>query len=561
MIMRKRRLPCIALLLALSLGFSACGGGAGSATTTGAPASGAATATETATETAVATDASGGAAGDTSTAGAGRADGSNATGAEEPAGLPYAGSTVSVMASEHPSQTFSNTAPSLEWIKEATGITIDLQTVPAADYATKTNTLFATNNLPDIVKGASAGDYFKDELFVDILEYPELVADYLALIGTVEALQRILYFEGRMYGFTEFPYYTNATGPLPMIRGDILAETGYGVPTTYDELKQVLLKMKELYPESYPWASRGINTNAAYGMGSGIAWGNQHGMYYDDDLGMWIHGPSHENFVIFLEYMSELFKAGVLDPEYGNSNAEWQEKLSTDHSFFMYDNASFTINMNAAIQAVDPDARFIPVPPMTNSLGQKRNLLFSSYGGINTVISADSPNIEPALYFMNWLYTEEGRLTTNFGIEGVQYAMVDGEPTLTEAEVESANAMSDPWRGFMGKYGIGSLGMANCIDGRNQWPFMDESAKEWYLAWPEMDGIRPTTISPVFSSDESEELVDLAAAVQTLYASEIDKYYTGAASLDSYPAFQRQLKDAGATRIQEIYNEAFEREK
>ncbi len=472
--------------------------------------------------------------------------------------------TITMMQQEHPAQAISGTAPVLDWIFERTGIRIDLQTVPSSDYTTKVNTLLATNSFPDIVSNVQnmgIESFYEEGIFADLMANPDWIPNIRKVIEENEDLN-CLFYDGKLYGFTNYPYERNATGPLPMIRADILAETGLDMPTSYDELYEVMLKMKELYPQSYPWGNRGsaeqLLKGSAYGLGSGFPWADANMVYFDYDRDQWVVGPIDEAFIPALDFIAKCYTAGLIDPEYTSANADWQEKMSTGKSFFMFDNASFAINFNLALAGENPDVKFVPVPPMTNASGQTRLLLFQKHEGVNFVIREDSPNKEAAIRLVDWLYTDEGRLLTNFGIEGEQYEMVDGVPTLLLAEIEKAIAFSDPWRGFMGQYGLGGLGMSRYNDERSQWPFMTEETREWYAEWEAM-GMETIMPKPAFTPEESEELADIATYVSTIFKSEIDKYITGTEPAENWSNVQQQMLDADAMRIQEIYNQAYDR--
>lgn len=492
--------------------------------------------------------------------------GATSAGAES-ADKPYDGVTVTMIMPEHPNQPMSADAPIIGWIKEYTGITLELDVVPSSDYNTKVSTLIATNSFPDIVRGGGgAGDAFRSflgqDIFVDLLAYEHLIPNYLAMLEVMPEVKPTVYsVDGNLWGFPNVMYYENLTGPLPMIRGDILEETGLGMPQTTDELKAVLLKMKELYPDQYIWAGRGTPYHAAYALGSGWQWGSSNGVYFDHDRGMWVHGPTDDAWITYLEFMQELAAAGVTDPEYGSS-AIWQEKMSSGKAFFAWDNAGIPINWEIALQEQDTDAHFEPIPTMTNAYGQQRGLFFNNNGaGINTVIRADSDeNVkEAAIWLMDWLYSDEGRMLSNFGVEGETYHYVDGVPRFTDELLENAKTMTDPYNGTNGDYGLGSLALALYQDQRPQWPFMSETIMTWYDTWAEDPGMRTFVAIPVFTVEENEEIVDLNMVIQTMIASEMEDYLYGKKTIDEYKAFQEEMIDAGAKRLEELYNIAYER--
>ena len=65
---------------------------------------------------------------------------------------------------------------------------------------------------------------------------------------------------------------------------------------------------------------------------------------------------------------------------------------------------------------------------------------------------------------MNWFYTEEGRMITNFGIEGEDYDIVDGMPTIKQEIVDANADASDVFSAIQSQLGVGHLGLACYID-------------------------------------------------------------------------------------------------
>lgn len=50
----------------------------------------------------------------------------------------------------------------------------------------------------------------------------------------------------------------------------------------------------------------------------------------------------------------------------------------------------------------------------------------------NAYITADCKNPEAAVALFNWLYTDEGKIVANFGVEDLCWKEVNGVPTFTE---------------------------------------------------------------------------------------------------------------------------------
>lgn len=120
-----------------------------------------------------------------------------------------------------------------------------------------------------------------------------------------------------------------------MIRTDLLEAYNLEVPTSFEELKEVLTVFKENNPDLVPLTNRkgGSTTSTqkvldcmAYPLGSGS------GMYFDEEIdgGRWVYGPADEHFLYVLSYLNELYEAGLMDPDYATMTVDqWKEKMSS----------------------------------------------------------------------------------------------------------------------------------------------------------------------------------------------------------------------------------------
>ena len=97
------------------------------------------------------------------------------------------------------------------------------------------------------------------------------------------------------------------------------------LPTTTDELKDTLLKLKDFYGEEYIILSGPYNTGTLTNSGLPLIFANAFGIYNDwmvDDNGKIIYMTEHENFDDLIAYMTELREAGVLDVDWASNKYE-----------------------------------------------------------------------------------------------------------------------------------------------------------------------------------------------------------------------------------------------
>ncbi len=464
--------------------------------------------------------------------------------------------TIKIMGAENPSQPFAANAPVFDAIFEKTNVKVEMQIVPGSDYEQKTKTLIATNSMPDaIMKTPSIKDYASSGVFLAISDYIDQYApNFKKLQEQIPDINKS-YIDGKLYVFPSLARYQNKMGRVPMIRADLLRELNLQTPTSFEELYTVLKKMKEAYPDIYPWSNRNgtgnLLTCVAYSMGSG------HGIYYDKDVdgGRYVYGALQPEFKEVLSYLNRMYGEKLLDPDYAVATADqWKEKMSSGKAFFYFDNPSFAINFNKALRDENTGYGFTPMETLTNSKGEKRNLYYSEHWMENMVISAAVKQPENVVKFMDWLYSEEGSDITNFGVENKDFTKSNSEYTISPELIQKHLQDSDPWRGYMGELGTGLLGFSMYIDERTQWPFMAEETKSWYDLWKNDKAMDNYVLDPVFTVEETEKLKEIKTRVDTIITNELDKFILGNSTIDQFDSVAAKIKEAGAQEMEEIYN-------
>lgn len=486
-----------------------------------------------------------------------------------------------VMRDENPNQPIKADTISLQTVLEKTNVKLIVEAPPKANYADKKSVLIATDDMPDImyVDFADVQTYARDDMFVNLSEYRDQMPNLFALLDADPSLKVSATVDGQFYSAPTL-YRANPdaarSGALMNIRTDLLKKYDLAVPTTWDELLDVLVAIKEKEPNligmtnrkaGNTTATRKVLNEMAYPLGSGSS------MYYDHDLGgTWVYGPAHENFKAVLAYLNKLWEAGVLDPDYASMTKDlWTEKMSSGQAISTYDNDGVVRNFNVALQTIDPNAKIEVIPTLTNSLGQTRALHYAENRPANAwVISASSEKIDVAVKFLDWCYSEEGTDVLNLGKEGVTYDVVDGkkvfkEEILAQYGANGANAVYD----MSSALGIGLLSFTPRYDTSPDqqmalWLKGSEEAKAEYRA--QLQGImndaalRDTSIvntMPTLSAEETERYNELLVAVENIIWQEVDKYITGQEPIENWDKVIEAADAAGATEMEQIINNAW----
>ncbi|MGI6256252.1 MAG: hypothetical protein ACOYJZ_11610 [Acutalibacter sp.] len=303
----------------------------------------------------------------------------------------------------------------------------------------------------------------------------------------------------------------------------------------------------------------------AYQLGSGgfSVVDTNNGVYCEPEEDAYIYGPTSENFKAVIEFFHMAYQDGILDPDYATMTQEtYWEKLSSGRTMSICDNNSFIGRVfNPALAQVEEGASFDIVPPLENDLGQTRQYRYNKDWTHQTIISSQVDEPEKIVQFMNWFYTDEGRMVTNFGVEGQDYDLVDGEPLIKQEIVdENANA-SDVFSAIQDQLGLGLQGLATYVEEYTYKQVSDPIFPEQgdkIDQWTQDGTVTYASLYPSLSEQDNDRATTLQANLNNVFDQEIDKFIIGQCSMDEWDDFVATLESQGASELAEIYNNAYE---
>lgn len=337
---------------------------------------------------------------------------------------------------------------------EATGIKMVTTTVSAAVEAEQFQLMCAggTTGDYDIIVGAtraygSADAAIEDEIVIDLSDYlAEYMPDYYNFLQSDEEVRKLLTTDSGAIA----DIAGRATGGRPQgfgIRKDWLDKSGLDIPTTYDELHNVLTVFKNDYncPEPLLMFSTGFLDNDFLCSGFGMT---QNGYYVEDGTVKFAY--LEDSFKQYCQLISKWYAEGLLSKDFLNNvqgagisyDAQMQDGTA---GVFMTGVDIFS--SSSAESASDPDWEAVPMADVTVNSG-------------DTITMGNTPNSDPlsnkwnvttgvseermanVLGFVNWFFTEDGSIACNFGIEGEGFEYdTDGNPKLTELVTNNPEGM------------------------------------------------------------------------------------------------------------------------
>ena len=337
---------------------------------------------------------------------------------------------------------------------EATGIKMVTTTVSAAVEAEQFQLMCAggTTGDYDIIVGAtraygSADAAIEDEIVIDLSDYlAEYMPDYYNFLQSDEEVRKLLTTDSGAIA----DIAGRATGGRPQgfgIRKDWLDKSGLDIPTTYDELYNVLTVFKNDYncPEPLLMFSTGFLDNDFLCSGFGMT---QNGYYVEDGTVKFAY--LEDSFKQYCQLISKWYAEGLLSKDFlhnvQGAGISYDAQMQ-DGTAGVFMTGVDIFSSSSAESASDPDWEAVPMADVT-------------VNGGDTITMGNTPNSDPlsnkwnvttgvseermanVLGFVNWFFTEDGSIACNFGIEGEGFEYdTNGNPKLTELVTNNPEGM------------------------------------------------------------------------------------------------------------------------
>ena len=459
-----------------------------------------------------------------------------------------------------------NSCDSWKEIERVTGTKIEW-TIPATgvDANQDLNLLITSGKLPDIIRfnwSAAPGgisQYYEDKV---ILRLTDLINDHMPnlnrLLTDRNIRRNLIYNEDDIFFIPEIRNEDemNVFYGL-MIRADWLEELGLSEPETIDELYDVLVAFRDNKNENGDaWAMSGIG----FGPGGGWPIGNLLWAFgvtskFYQVGGTVKYGVMEPEFAEGMAYIAKLYAEGLIDPDYSI-----QDRASLDGKW-MNDLVGFEYGIQPTMRNRTMEGTgFICLglnwlKKDMNSPGYCFDLNYISNMNIgnSAAITTACKEPEKAARWLDFIFSEQGAIITNYGIEGRGYTLsADGKPVATEEYINSFDAM------YLYSFHTSSL-----FPSLRYWdtykislhPYGAQSIERWTKT-ADLSRMLP---SLPFTTEEQQETNDQLADITTYVDEQISRLVTGQISVDSIPEIRDRLTQMGIQNCIDIYQRVYDR--
>jgi len=447
-----------------------------------------------------------------------------------------------------------------------TGVKVVWEHVSSEEYEAQIGLLIASGDLPDLIGRISptlAAQYGVQGAFIPLQDLIEEHAPNLKKIlndrpevrGQITAPDGNIYFFPRLLLDKETQCYTGWT-----IRGDWVEEVGMQLPETTDDLYNVFKAIKEKYPEKYPLFLDPRPLIWAFGVGSR---GTAHQNDFFVENGEIKYGPTDPRYKDALMYLNKLYSEGLLDREYLSINSGYTDEgiaraVQEIGACTFGSNAGYLTKFNRLLEAAGKNPGFVAMKPPQGPTGERNILgrhteIDPTCGAVITTTSKYAVEITK---MMDYLYSEEGRLLVDFGIEGDTYTMENGKPVYTEKVLNHPTlTLLDYLNNYVGRV--------------STWPTV--LMPEHYLATlTDPQALLGCEIAvqyggnkkpPVlhFTDEELQRVQELSRDIDTYVDENMHAFIMGEKSFDEYDNFLKGFDTIGVDELIELYNTAYQR--
>lgn len=447
--------------------------------------------------------------------------------------------------------------------QEVTGINIEFIHPTVGEAQSQFNLLIVSGDLPDMIQYAafySGGVYqgYEDGAYVDLTPYLEECApDYYALINEDEDIHREVYKNDKVITFERTNLEQDAPYYRPMVRSDWLEEFGMDVPRTLDDYEAYFQAILDNKPDADPAIINLTGTESERDLWMG-AYDMKGGWYVVD--GVVTHYYDNPNLRDFLTKMNEWYEAGYISRDFAALTQEQINTLFDSGQLGMY-SQSVDNQYSRAQQLENFSFTSCPNPRLTEDQqlhnGPSNNRVTARY---STAITSSCENIEAAVKFLNYGYTDEGILTYNYGVEGEAWNMVDGEPQYTDLMLNNPDGLTTSQVAYIYRVHFGPKAVVpdtKCLPG----VIKDQESLDFRLLWSDDPNIDSDYSMPVLTltAEETQERADIIAEVSPYVSEMMMKFITGAESLDNFDTYLETLNSLNFPRAKEITQAAYDR--
>ena len=455
-------------------------------------------------------------------------------------------------------------------LAEKMNMKFNIETVVNAEAKNKFSVIVASGKTNDVMAG-SLSDINKFGMSGAFLPLDDLIEKYAPnlkqyILDNNEVHAQTAASDGKIYGIPMLTAVRTAMGYC--IRQDWLDDLGLNVPVTIDDWYNVLTAFKtndlngngagDVTPLILDRAWENYFNNFADAWGIELNGNNDYWMVKDGKV---VFAPILPETKEYLATMAKWYAEGLIDQEFIT-------REDTNNYHILNNKAGATcywtgyiagMNSNNEVLANDPDTNWQVIQPPVLTKGQPAKTYSQQavVGGSAWAISSRVSEEKAAeiIKMFDYVYSDEGSMLFNFGVEGDSYQYVNGKPEYTDKVTGSEKGLvtwirSNGMQALIGMRQLPEYEAASCAN---------DDVRAQLFNYVDNDYFYDINPSLVLTEDEQDQYDTVMSSVKIYVDEELLKFIIGSRPIDEFDAFVDRIKEMGVDTAIELENQAYSR--
>lgn len=421
------------------------------------------------------------------------------------------------------------------------------------------NTMLVESTLPDIIHG-NATNTNKAGMEGAMIPLEDLIPKFAPHIDEYFK-QHPEYYKGSFAADGHLYYIPCIYEPGPamgwFIRQDWLDKLNLPAPKTVSEYHDVLKAFRDKDPngngikDEIPYFDRHkspINLLSLFGVSKNN---------YDVDSNNKIYMPrmtvEYKNAV---KELSKWYAEGLIDPEiYSRGGTSREQLFGGNMGGAVHDWFSSSFAFNNSLKESVPGFKLVAIDPPADINGKVSNCSpRTELNGNGWGISKDNKHIAETMKYFDFWFTEKGRILNNYGVEGIDYNIVNGEPEYSE----QAKAYEGGIPAYMTTFGSREIGIPTMQSAEIKG--MSKEAADSFKMYVDK-GYTIKAFPRLAQTEEETRIIrDKGAAVETYIEECAQSWVMGNRDIEAdWDEYISKLKEMGADEVIAAYQSAYDR--
>lgn len=448
-----------------------------------------------------------------------------------------------------------------EW-QNRTGIKLDMTAVSLMSVTEQFQLMIASGDYADLIDGMDSYTGGADAAIDDdvIYELTDIAAEYMPnysawLDSDHNYKKTASTVSGNLYNCAYLSYGALTVGLGGIINQDWLDEAGMDVPVTYDDMHDVLTAFKENGHGGALWMTSGLDTAYhTYTAGYEVAdtgFLNVDGTikctYVDDDM------------LDYVTMMNQWYKEGLIYQDFitiDTTSDTIDSGLVTGGTVGVYSGAFDT----AQTMMADSGITLTPFSNLRKEADQTIHVTAQSTydkGGTAISTSVSESELPIAAQMLDYLYSKDGVILSNFGVEGEALAYdEEGLPQLSDLVLNNPELpMAVVGIVLYTKYGGAGINFVP-----REYAAYDDAYWNACSVWVEnTDNDYMLPFHSILNAEETVEYDNAMSDIQTVIDENLLKFVLGDRPLDQWDDYVDTLYSLGLQNVIDLYQGALDR--